>query len=133
MGASYVPARKITARRPPLKIPLILARHARILPIACACLLAACGAQGPPRPPRIEKPERVADLAVAQVGRTRILSFTPPALATDRERLSKPLTLEIFRALKATGSQGAPSRPVDLGTPWKTLAPGDLARYTQGK
>ena len=116
-----------------MKTSSTLAPGARILVIACTCLLAACGAQGPPRPPRIEKPERVTDLAVAQVGRTLNISFTPPALATDGERLSKPVTLEIFRAQKAPGSKVETPAPMSLGPPWKALAPDDQARYKQGE
>lgn len=115
-----------------VKTPLSLASGARILIIAGACVFAACGAQGPPRPPRVEKPERVNDLAATQIGRTLTLRCTPPALATDGERLSKPLTLEIFRSQKSPGSQAAPHAASSLATPWKSIAPGDLARYTQG-
>lgn len=98
---------------------------------ASVCLLLNCAAQGPPQPPRIEKPERVSDLAVAQVGRTLELSFTLPVLATDGERLSKPLEVQIFRTLTPPGH-----KPVDatgMGQPWATLLAGDLRRFTQGE
>ena len=96
-----------------------------------ACLFAACAAQGPPRPPRVERPEQITDLTVTQVGRTLELSFTPPELATDGERLSKPLEIEIFRGVTPAGQKPAPVAA--SSTPWKTLEPGDLARYTQGE
>jgi len=74
------------------------------------CLLAACAAQGPPQPPRVERPEQITDLAVTQVGRTLDLSFTPPELAADGERLSKPLEIEIFRTVAPAGQKPAPAR-----------------------
>lgn len=95
------------------------------------CLLAACAAQGPPQPPRIERPEQITDLAVTQVGRKLDLSFTPPELATDGERLSKPLEIEIFRTVTPAGQKPAPA--TSAATPWKTLEPGDLAHHTQGE
>ncbi|HEV2493190.1 MAG TPA: hypothetical protein VG204_08985 [Terriglobia bacterium] len=102
-----------------------------IIVIAVCCFLAACAAQGPPQPPRVERPERVTDLAVTQVGRTLELSFTPPALATDGERLSKPLEIEIFRTATPPGQKPAPA--VSAETPWMTLQPRDLALTAQGE
>jgi hypothetical protein len=96
-----------------------------------ALLLAACASQGPPRPPRIEKPERVTDLAVAQIGHALELSFTPPALATDGERLSKPLEIEIFRSVTPPGQKTVDA--LAAGQPWTTLLGSDLGRFARGR
>jgi hypothetical protein len=66
----------------------------------------------------VEKPARITDLAVTQMGHTLQLSFTPPALATDGERLSKPMEIEIFRG-RAPGE----TPPAIAGVPWVTLGP----------
>jgi hypothetical protein len=79
----------------------------------------ACGVQSPPRPPRVERPQRVTDLAVAQVGHSLELSFTPPVLATDGERLTKRLEIEIFRTITPPG-QSVPGLSPDA-SPWATL------------
>lgn len=94
-------------------------------------LLLACAAQGPLRPPRVERPERVKDLAVAQVGQRLEISFTLPAQATDGERLSKPVEIQIFRAATPS-SQKPPKTPPTLN-PWTALLPDDLTRYTRGE
>ena len=96
-----------------------------------AGLLLACGTQGPPQPPRIEKPARVADLAVTQVGRTLTLSFTLPVLAADGERLSKPLEIHILRTLASPGQK--PAEVASTGQPWVALLPGDLPGYARGQ
>jgi len=103
-----------------------------VLTGTCATLfLVACGAQGPPRPPRVEQPERVTDLAVMQVGRTLELSFTPPVLATDGERLSKPLEVEIFRTVTAAGEKSPETSASP--NPWITLTEADLNQSAQGR
>ena len=103
----------------------------RTIAAGCALLLAACASQGPPRPPRIERPERVTDLAVAQIGRALELSFTPPALATDGERLSKPLEIEIFRSVTPPGQKTVDA--LGAGRPWTTLLGSDLGRFARGQ
>ena len=68
---------------------------------------------------------------MTQVGRTLRLSFTPPTVATDGERLSKPLEIQIFRSVTPPGQ-----RTVDaLGAvqPWLTLPGSDLPRFTEGE
>ncbi len=105
-------------------------RSPNYLPILSALLLAGCAAQGPPQPPRLEKPEPITDLAGAQIGRGIEISFTLPRLATDGERLTKPLEIEIFRSVIPPG-QTTPDKPPS-STPWVTLGPEDLARQTRG-
>jgi len=99
--------------------------------ISAALFFIACGVQGPPRPPRVEQPAPVTDLAVAQKGRTLELSFALPLLATDGERLTKPLEVQVFRAITPAGRE-APNTAAGLN-PWLTLPAEDLARYTQGE
>jgi len=107
-----------------LRIPLFSA-------FVVALLLGGCAAQGPPHPPRIEKPESIKDLAAFQVGRTIELTFTLPTLATDGEGLSKPLELELFRVVTPAGQNtGATAAQPQ---PWATLSPPDFSRYQQGE
>jgi hypothetical protein len=102
------------------------ARFALLLTGLSAVLLGAgCGVQGPVRPPRVERPEAVAKLVLGQTGRSLLLSFTLPSLATDGERLTKPLELEIFRAVTLPG-QPAPATAQALAL-WSTLTAEDLA------
>jgi hypothetical protein len=89
---------------------------------------ASCGVQGPLTPPRVERPEPVKDLAVSQIGRAFRLTFTLPQLATDAERLSKPIEVRIFRAVRPSSPNSAAA---SADEPWKTLAPGDVQRYSR--
>jgi hypothetical protein len=79
--------------------------------LAGVCLLAGCGAQSPPQPPRHEHPERITDLKVAQVGRRFELTFTPPVRALDGQRLTKPLEIEIYRTQTPPGQAPSAARP----------------------
>lgn len=111
------------------RISHALQRLPAMMAALALCLLAACAAQGPPQPPRVERPEQITDLAVTQVGRALELEFTPPELAADGERLSKPLEIEILRTVTPAGQK--PTPPGSVATPWKTLEPSDLAHHTQ--
>jgi hypothetical protein len=62
----------------------------------------------------------VTDLAVTQVGRSLLIRFTPPQLATDGERLTRPLEIEILRAATPGGTAAAADRQFDV---WVTLQP----------
>jgi hypothetical protein len=93
--------------------------------LAAAWLTAACGIQGPVEPPRLQYPQPIKDLAVTQEGRIWELSFTVPQLATDGERLTKPLEIEISRTVTPRGSQ-PPAQPADLA-PWVSLSPSQVA------
>jgi hypothetical protein len=89
--------------------------------------LLACGVQGPPQPPRLEVPERVADLRVSQVGRTLEFRFSLPQQAVDGERLKKPLEIEILRAHFTPASPPPNSPALAL---WTSLQPDQWTRYT---
>ena len=92
--------------------------------------LPGCGVQGPPQPPRVEVPERVTDLSVFQVGRTLEIRFALPQQATDGERLTKPLEIEILHAQVAPGSPLPKSPPLAL---WTKLQPDQWTRYTNDR
>ncbi len=66
---------------------------------------------------------------MAQVGRKLEISFTAPTLATDGERLSKPIEVQIFRSVTPAGQKPAEA-PAAL-KPWVILPSQDLTRYTQ--
>jgi len=97
-----------------------------ILLFSVIFLFAGCGVQAPPQPPRVETPARIKDLRVIQIGRGFYLDFTLPVLATDGERLTKPLRLEIFRAITPPNQQIAP--PSTDTTPWVTILSRELPR-----
>jgi hypothetical protein len=78
----------------------------------------------------VERPQQVKDLGVIQKGRTIELSFTPPSLATDGERLTKPMEIEIYRTVTPRGAAAAPMS--ESGTPWVSLKPPDVGRLTLG-
>lgn len=96
----------------------------RAAAVALSALVAACGVQGPPRPPRVEQPGAVRDFAAIQRGKKFVITFTLPTLATDGERLTKPLEVEIFRVI--TLPMGKPPASPPGGSPWKTFLEKDL-------
>jgi len=101
----------------------------RLAGLAGVCLLVSCGAQSPPQPPRLERPERITDLQVAQVGRRFELTFTPPVRALDGQRLTKPFEIEIYRTQTPPGPAPPEVQPPSI--PLTTLLIADLTRYAQ--
>jgi len=59
--------------------------------------LAGCGAPGEPVPPLPPIPVAVSDLSARQVGKSVLLTFTPPNKSTLGERLTETPTLEVLR------------------------------------
>jgi hypothetical protein len=94
-------------------------------------LLWGCAAESPPRPPRIQRPAKVNDLAVFQVGRTLELSFQLPVLATDGRRLTKPIEAEIFRCV--TPQDQRPAREFVAVKPQVSIGPEELDRLKRGQ
>lgn len=92
-------------------------------------LLAGCAAQSPPRPPRVERPVAVRDLAATQVGTDVDLSFTLPDRAEDGQGLSKPVEIDLLRAAVHRGETPAPAAAPDLLIALRGTA---LARHTSG-
>jgi hypothetical protein len=107
-------------------------RGLKIIALAAAigCLNLSCGIQGPPLPPRIERPAQITDLSITQQGRAFVLRFTLPAVATDGERLTKPLEIQIFRTVTPPGAPAA--APEAAGAPAVTLGSVDLHKPSDG-
>jgi len=66
--------------------------------------LFGCGVQGTPHPPRLERPAKITNLSVTQIGQSLEIHFTIPQQTTDGERLTKPLEVEILRAVAPQGT-----------------------------
>ena len=96
--------------------------------IALGALFSGCGVQAPPQPPRLEIPRTIKDLTARQLGSIVHITFTMPALATDGEKLNKPVTVNIFRAVTTPGQQLV--LPDASTPPWLTLDPKQLAGFT---
>lgn len=94
------------------------------------CLLAGCAAEAPPRPPRVQRPEKVDDLTVTQIGRTLRLRFETPVRAMDGRTLTKPLGVNFYR--QATPLGQAPPKAFVAVKHWISIPPQDLHRYQQG-
>ncbi len=86
--------------------------------------------QGPPLPPRLERPARITDLSLAQKGQAFVLRFTLPKVATDGLRLSKPLGIEFLRSV--TPSVTTPAQAPSLA-PWLTLSAKQVSKDTKGE
>jgi hypothetical protein len=98
--------------------------------IAALCCFYACGVQGTPHAPRVEVPAKVTDLTAQQVGQNVEIHFTLPELATDGQRLTKPLELEILRATvpQTPGISKLPEPAL-----WTRLATEEWSPHAQGK
>lgn len=66
--------------------------------------LFGCGVQGTPHPPRLERPAKITNLSVVQVGQSLEVHFSLPQQTTEGERLTKPLEVEILRAVGPQGT-----------------------------
>ncbi len=98
--------------------------------LSCAAFwLASCGVQGSVHPPRVEIPAKITNLSAEQVGQSVEVHFTLPELATDGERLSKPLEIELLRST-APQSSGLANLPEP--SDWIHLNPSEWAPYVQG-
>ena len=100
-----------------------------LYPLTFLCLLTiACGVQAPPQVPRVEKPAKITDLSITQRGPVFELTFTSPEVTADGERLTKPLEIEIFRAISKPGE----TPPENLGgsVPWLALSPKEVVQQT---
>jgi hypothetical protein len=91
--------------------------------------LYGCGVQGTPHPPRLERPLRVTNLTVVQIGQSLEIHFSLPQLATDGERLAKPLEVQFLRAIapQGTGLAKLPEPEV-----WMSLIREEWLPYAQG-
>ena len=91
--------------------------------------LFGCGVQGTPHPPRLERPAKITNLSAMQIGQSLEVHFTLPQLTTDGERLTKPLEVEILRALvpQGNGLSKLPEPEV-----WMHLIHDEWLPYAQG-
>src|SRR5690242_1937801 len=72
--------------------------HLGVLALLCV-LMAACGTPGAPRPPSLELPQPVNDLAATRVGDKVTLSWTPPRQTTDNQNIRHPGPVRICRGI----------------------------------
>jgi hypothetical protein len=97
------------------------------LAAALAFCLSGCATEGPPHPPRVQRPDAVQHLSVAQVGRRLNFSFQAPRRAVDGRRLTKPIEVWIFRLIRAPGT---PALVAFVNSkPWIELTASTLPRY----
>jgi hypothetical protein len=107
----------------------LLTRILQALIVASAAgWLYGCGVQGPPRPPRLERPAAIADFSVVQVGQALEIRFSIPRQTSAGERLTKPLEVEILRGVEppGTGLSKLPEPEV-----WITLTRNEWLPYAQ--
>ncbi|HXW14846.1 MAG TPA: hypothetical protein VEN79_10080 [Terriglobia bacterium] len=101
----YSRARRTAAPKgflPPTSLPK---RILQALVLASAAgWVYGCGVQGTPHPPRLERPAKITNLTVMQIGQSLEVHFTLPQQTTDGERLTKPLEVEILRAVAPQGN-----------------------------
>jgi hypothetical protein len=91
--------------------------------------LFGCGVQGTPYPPRLERPAKITDLSVVQIGQSLEVHFSLPQQTTDGERLTKPLEVEILRSVAPQGT--SVSRLPELEV-WTRLTHEEWLPYAQG-
>ena len=99
---------------------------ALILASAAGCLF-GCGVQGTPHPPRLEQPAKITNLSAVQIGQSLEMHFSLPQQTTDGERLSKPLEVEILRAVAPQGTGIAKLEP----EVWMRLTRDEWSPYAQ--
>jgi hypothetical protein len=110
--------------------PALTARGAifhRLFFVFCASVflaLTGCAAPGDPTPPHPPVPEAVNDLAARQAGDGVVLTFTLPKRTVEKDPLSEPPAIEIFRSFVPAGA--APSAAGMPKTPLYTI-PSTLA------
>ncbi len=99
-----------------------------LLLASAAGWLYGCGVQGTPHPPRLERPTRITNLTVVQIGQSLEIHFSLPQLATDGERLVKPLEVEFLRAV---APQGAGLAKLPEPGVWMTFTRDEWSPYVQ--
>src|SRR5215472_8107656 len=76
-----------------------LATAKLLLALGAVVLLPACATVAPPQPPSLELPKPPSDLHATRKGDTVTLTWTIPALTTDRQRLSSLGPTRICRGI----------------------------------
>lgn len=100
----------------------------RILILFVVLGLAACGKQGPPRPPVPIRPAAATDLVVAQRGPTLVLSWSFPALAASGVSLDRLDKLNVYRYRESVpaGLEGGTGVEVDQASGTDAPTPVEL-------
>lgn len=96
--------------------------------LGAVSFLPCCGVQGPPHPPRVEEPQRITDLDATQLGNTFTFTFTAPQLAVDGEGLTKPVEVELYRAIVPAGTPISSITPPRA--PWLDFLPEYVTKHT---
>lgn len=78
------------------------------LALAAVLCLAACGTPGAPRPPSLELPRPVADLAATRQGDKVTLTWTVPRETTDKQSIRHPGPVRICRDANTTAMVQCP-------------------------
>jgi hypothetical protein len=95
----------------------------RILILSVFLGLAACGKQGPPRPPVPMRPAAATDLVVAQRGPTVVLSWSFPALAASGVSLDRLDSLNVYRLREQVPAELRDSTAVEIDITSGSVAP----------
>ena len=80
-------------------------------------------------PPHLERPAKITDLSVVQIGQSLEIHFSLPQQTTEGERLTKPLEVEILRAV---APQGAGLSKLPEPEVWTRLIREEWLPYAQG-
>ena len=78
------------------------------LVLTAVMCLAACGTPGAPRPPSLELPRPVADLAATRQGDKVTLTWTEPRETTDKQNIRHPGPVRICRGVNTTAMVQCP-------------------------
>jgi hypothetical protein len=76
--------------------------------IAAVVCLAGCGTPGAPRPPSLELPQPVNDLAATRQGDKVTLTWTPSRETTDKQSIRHPGPVRVCRGLNTTAMVQCP-------------------------
>src|SRR5215467_851033 len=87
----------------------------RVLALGMPLLLTACATVGPPLPPSLELPKPPKDLRAARKGDKVILTWTVPAVTTDRQSVRIMGSTRICRGGEASLTQCG--QPVGVASP----------------
>ncbi|HUA16123.1 MAG TPA: hypothetical protein VMG31_12565 [Verrucomicrobiae bacterium] len=96
----------------------------RWLAMAAPMVLSACATMGPPQPPSLMLPKPPSDLRATRNGSKVVLTWTPPAITTDRQTI---------RTLGSTSICRSPAQMSECGTPVSQAPPPSTAKSSGSK
>jgi hypothetical protein len=76
--------------------------------LTAVLFLTACGTPGAPRPPSLELPRPVTDLAATRQGAKVMLTWTAPRETTDKQNIRHPGPVRVCRGLNTTAMVQCP-------------------------